>query len=248
LECQEDLLVKENKQIVKLKNAYALEVEKCENLSKELNMCNDSISCLRIENDNLTAKIEELNICKPSTSNVEHVTICTRCRDINVEAIDDHLPMIKEQNDHIAKLNAKITEHELENEKLNLLEACYIMGDTLALRMALASNKGAKATPNLKPPRNYLILLRVRLPWFRIERVTFYILRTILSTKLGEFMLESLTMFLIMLLCIEMRHLALCIQLISKCLKRKFQGHQMSITFHLKLLMCLMCSLTNHAK
>jgi hypothetical protein len=33
LECQEDLLVKENKKFVKLKNAYALEVEKCENLS-----------------------------------------------------------------------------------------------------------------------------------------------------------------------------------------------------------------------
>jgi hypothetical protein len=33
-------------------------------------MCNDSISCLRIENDNLTAKIEELNVCKPSTSTV----------------------------------------------------------------------------------------------------------------------------------------------------------------------------------
>jgi hypothetical protein len=30
LECQEDLLVKENKMFVKLKNAYALEVEKCE--------------------------------------------------------------------------------------------------------------------------------------------------------------------------------------------------------------------------
>jgi hypothetical protein len=26
--------------------------------------------------------------------------------------------MIKEQNDHIAKLNAKIAEHELENEKI----------------------------------------------------------------------------------------------------------------------------------
>jgi hypothetical protein len=34
LECQEDLLVKENKKFVKLKNAYALEVEKCDNLSK----------------------------------------------------------------------------------------------------------------------------------------------------------------------------------------------------------------------
>jgi hypothetical protein len=38
LECQEDLLVKENKKFVKLKNAYALEVEKCENLSKELSI------------------------------------------------------------------------------------------------------------------------------------------------------------------------------------------------------------------
>jgi hypothetical protein len=60
------------------------------------------------------------------------------------------------------------------------------MGGALALRMVLASNKGTKATPSLMPPRNYLILLRVRLPWFRIEKVTFYILRTILSTKLEK--------------------------------------------------------------
>jgi hypothetical protein len=64
----------------------------------------------------LNAKIQELNVCKPSTSIVEHVSICTRYRDINVEAIDDQLAMIKNQNDHIAKLNAKIAEHELENE------------------------------------------------------------------------------------------------------------------------------------
>jgi hypothetical protein len=95
LECQENLLVKKNKKIVKLKNAYALEVEKCENLSKELSMCNDSISSLRIENDNFNAKIEELNDCKASTSAVEHVTICTRCRDVNIEAMNDHLAMIK---------------------------------------------------------------------------------------------------------------------------------------------------------
>jgi hypothetical protein len=67
LECQEYLLVKENKKFVKLKNAYALEVEKCENLSKELNVCNDSISCLRSENASLNAKIEELNACNVST-------------------------------------------------------------------------------------------------------------------------------------------------------------------------------------
>jgi hypothetical protein len=58
LECQEDLLIKEYKKIVKLKNAYALEVEKCENLSKELSICNDSISCLKDKNASLNAKIE----------------------------------------------------------------------------------------------------------------------------------------------------------------------------------------------
>jgi hypothetical protein len=165
LECQQDLLVKENKKFVKLRNAFALEVEKHENLYKELNICNNSISCLRTENDNLIAKIEKLNASNVSTSTVEHVTICTRCRDVNIDAIDDHLAMINEQNDHIAKLNAKITEHKLEIKNLNLLVACFIMGDALALRMALASNKGAKATSNLMLPRtDYLILLKVRLP------------------------------------------------------------------------------------
>jgi predicted KAP-like P-loop ATPase len=121
-----------------LKNAYAQEVEKCENLSKvlsichdsisslrtenaslvskieKLNVCNDSISCLRDENVILNAKIEELNACIPSTYIVDHVTICTRCKDVNIEAMDDHIAMIKEQNDHIAKLSAKIAEHELK--------------------------------------------------------------------------------------------------------------------------------------
>jgi serine phosphatase RsbU (regulator of sigma subunit) len=118
LECHEDLLVKKNKKFVKLRNAYALEVEKCENLSKELNIFNDSISCLRDENASLNAKIEELNVCNISASIVEHVTICTTCCDINVDAMDDHLAIIKEQNGHIAKLNAKIAEHELENKKI----------------------------------------------------------------------------------------------------------------------------------
>jgi hypothetical protein len=125
-ECQEDFLVKENKKFVKLKNAYALEVEKCENLSKEFNICNDSISCLRTENDSLNAKIEELNACNVSTSTVEHVTICTRCRDVNIDAMNDHLAMIKEQNDHIAKLNARIAEHELENENFKFARSMLL--------------------------------------------------------------------------------------------------------------------------
>jgi hypothetical protein len=86
--------------------------------AKDLDVCNVTISNLRSENDILQAKVVELKSCKPSTSTVEHVSICTRCRDINVDTIHDHLALIKKQNDHIAQLNAKINEHDLENEKI----------------------------------------------------------------------------------------------------------------------------------
>jgi hypothetical protein len=66
-------------------------------------------------------------------------------------------------------------------------------------------------------------------------RVTFYILLTILSIRLGRFMLENLIMFLIMHLCLKMRLLALGIPLILNCLERKFLLHQMSIMFLLIL-------------
>jgi hypothetical protein len=56
LDSQEDFLIKENKKF-KLKNAYAQEVEKCENLSKELSICHDSISSLRSENASLVSKV-----------------------------------------------------------------------------------------------------------------------------------------------------------------------------------------------
>jgi hypothetical protein len=173
LDSQEDFLIKENKKIVKLKNAYAQEVEKCENLTKELsicqdsitslrnenasllskvkelNVCNDSISCLRNENVRLNAKIEELNICKPSTSTVDHVSICTRCRDVNVEAMDDHLAMIKQQNDHIAKLTAKIAEHELENENFKFARSMLYNGRCPSIKDDIGFQQGSNDKLNV---------------------------------------------------------------------------------------------------
>jgi chromosome segregation ATPase len=173
LDSQEEFLIKENKKHVKVKNAYAQEVEKCENLTKELsmchdsitnlsnenaslndkidklnesisslrtenasliskarelNVCNDSISCLRNENAMLKSKIDELNVCKPSTSTVEHIFICTRCRYVNVDAINDHLALITQQNDHIDQLTAKTNEHEIENEKFKFARSMLYSG------------------------------------------------------------------------------------------------------------------------
>jgi chromosome segregation ATPase len=197
LDSQEEFLIKKNKKHIKVKNAYAQEVEKCENLSSELRNCHDLISNLKTENVNLFAKVEKLNVyddsisnlrndnasliakidklnesiaslnsendilvskardidvcnvsisnlrnenailhaeidklnaCKPSTSTVDHVSICTRCRDINVDAIHDHIALIKQQNDHIAQLSAKINEHDLENEKFKFARSMLYSG------------------------------------------------------------------------------------------------------------------------
>jgi hypothetical protein len=62
LDTQEDFLIKENKKHVKVKNAYALEVEKCEKLSSELSTCHDVIANLRNENARLIAKVDS-NVC-----------------------------------------------------------------------------------------------------------------------------------------------------------------------------------------
>jgi hypothetical protein len=193
LESQEDFLIKENKKHVKVKNAYAQEVEKCENLTKELsichdsitslrsknaslnakidnlnesisslrtenasliskvkdlNVCNDSISCLRNENAMLKSKIDELNVCKPSTYTIEHVSICTRCRDINVEAINDHLALIKQQNDHIAQLTAKINEHEIENEKFKFARSMLYNGRHPGIKDVIGFQQGSDVKLN----------------------------------------------------------------------------------------------------
>jgi chromosome segregation ATPase len=222
LDSQEDFLIKENKKHVKVKNAYALEVEKCEKLTselsschdtianlrneneeliakveslnvcddsivslkndnakliakidklnaslsslkfenekliakaKDLNVCNVSISNLRDENASLQAKIVELNTCKPSTSTVEHVTICTRCRDINVDVIHDHLAMIKQQNDHIAKLDAKIAEHELENEKFKFARSMLYSGRRPSIKDGIGFQQGDNVKLNAPPKR-----------------------------------------------------------------------------------------------
>jgi hypothetical protein len=248
VKCQEDLLVKENKKFVKLKDAYALEVEKCENLSKELNICNDSISCLRTANVDLIAKIEELNACKPSTSTIEHVTICTRCRDINVDAMNDHIAMTKQQNDHIAKLNAKIAEHELENE--NFKFACNMLynGRHPGIKDVIDFQSRSQNNIKLNAPRNKISnFVKGKAPMVQDREDYILILKTIQSIKLQEFMLGNLNLLLIMLTFTVRRLLALGIQLMSKCLRKRLLMHQMNIAFHLKSLMHHLCLLTNQA-
>jgi hypothetical protein len=129
-----------------------------------LNVCNDSFSCLRDENIRLNAKIEELNASKPSTSTIDHVTICTRCRDVNIEAMDDHLAMIKQQNDDIAKLTAKIAEHELENEKFKFARSMLYNGRCPSIKDGIGFQQGSQSNVKLNAPKKLSNFVKGKAP------------------------------------------------------------------------------------
>jgi chromosome segregation ATPase len=133
--------------------SFRIENEKLIAKAKELDICNTTISNLRSENDTLHAKVVELKSCKPSTSTVEHVSICTRCREINVDAIHDHLALIKKHNDHIAQLNANINEHDLENEKFKFARSMLYSGIRPNIKDDIGFQKGDNVKLNAPPKR-----------------------------------------------------------------------------------------------
>jgi hypothetical protein len=71
-----------------------------------------------------------------------NITICTRCRDINVDAIHGHLALIKKQNGHIAQLNAKINEHDLENEKFKFARSMLYSGRCPGIKDGIGFQQG----------------------------------------------------------------------------------------------------------
>jgi prefoldin subunit 5 len=107
LESQEDFLIKENKKHVKVKNAYAQEIEKCENLTKELSICHDTISSLRNENASLTSKIKELNVCHDSISSLrnKNASLVSKIEELNV--CNDSISCLRDEN---VMLKSKIDE------------------------------------------------------------------------------------------------------------------------------------------
>jgi hypothetical protein len=121
--------------------------------AKDFDVCNITISNLRNENDILHAKVVELKSCKPSTSTVEHVSICTRCRDVDINAIHDHMVLIKQQNDHIAKLDAKIAEHNLENEKFKFARSMLYNGRRPGIKDGIGIQRGDNVKLSA-PPKN----------------------------------------------------------------------------------------------
>jgi seryl-tRNA synthetase len=114
LDTQEDFLIKENKKHVKVKNAYALEVEKCEKLSSELSTCHDIITNLRNENASLIAKVDS-NVCDISIPNLrdDNVNLLAKIEELNVS-----LASLRNENENLI---AKVKDFDVCNVTISNL-------------------------------------------------------------------------------------------------------------------------------
>jgi hypothetical protein len=62
--------------------------------------------------------------------------------------MDDHLAMIKQQNDNIAKLTTKIAEHELENEKFKFARSMLYNGRRPGIKDGIGFQQGSNVKLN----------------------------------------------------------------------------------------------------
>ncbi|KAL5677328.1 hypothetical protein ACJX0J_013459, partial [Zea mays] len=66
------------------------------------------------------------------------------------------IAMIKEQNDHIAKLSAKIAKHELENENFKFAHNMLYNGRRPGIKDGIGFQSGSQSNIKLNAPRNKL--------------------------------------------------------------------------------------------
>jgi hypothetical protein len=135
LEKQEDILYEEHDKFVSVLKSLALETKRNEMLSSELSVCHESISSLKILNDDLNAK---LKVANKSSSCVEHVVICNRCKDFDIDACDKHLASITKLNDEVASFNAQLKTFKVDFDKSKFARMPTPLVDTPQLRMDLA--------------------------------------------------------------------------------------------------------------
>src|SRR5688500_17350572 len=141
LEKQEDLLYEEHDKFVEAQKSLALEVKRNEMLSCELSTCHETISSLKSVNDDLNAKLEVAN---RSNSCVEHVMICNRCKDFNVDACSEHLVCISKLNDEVASLNDQLKTSKNEFDKLKFARDAYTIGRHPSIKDGLGFKREVK--------------------------------------------------------------------------------------------------------
>jgi hypothetical protein len=125
--------------------SLGLDVKKNEKLSSELSSCHESISSLNRLNADLNASIEKLNVASPSA---EHVSICNRCKDFDINVWDDHASIISMLYAEVANLNAQLKFAKNDCEKIKFVRDAYTIGRHPSIKDGLGFQNGTKNLTN----------------------------------------------------------------------------------------------------
>jgi hypothetical protein len=142
-------LYEEHDKFISVQKSLALEVKRNELLSSELSACHETVSNLKSVNDELNAKLEEAN---KSSSCVEHVIICNRCKDFDVDACVEHLTSITKLNGEVASLNAQIKTCKNDFDKLKFARDAYTIGRHPSIKDGLGFRKETKNLTSQRAP------------------------------------------------------------------------------------------------
>jgi hypothetical protein len=136
LEKQEDILYEQHDKFISVQKSLALEIKINEMLSSKLSTCHESISSLKNLNDELNDKLE-----KVTSSCVEHVVICNRCKDVD---FDKHAATIAQLNNDVASLNDQLKTCKNDYEKLKFAKDSYTVGRHPSIKDGLCFQKETK--------------------------------------------------------------------------------------------------------
>jgi hypothetical protein len=142
LEKQEDILYEEHDKFVSVQKSLALEIKRNEMLSSELSTCHESVSSLKELNDELNAKLEEANA---TISCVEHVVICNRCKDFDVNACNEHLAFIAKLNNEVTSLNVQLKTCKMDYDKLKFSRDAYTVGRHPSIKDGFGFRKDSRS-------------------------------------------------------------------------------------------------------
>jgi uncharacterized coiled-coil DUF342 family protein len=143
LEKQEDILYEEHDKFVSVQKSLALEIKRNEMLSSELSTCHEFVSSLKNLNDELNVKLEEANATR---SCVEHVVICNRCKDLDVNTCNEHLISIAKLNNEVASINAQLRTCKSDFDKLKFARDSYTIGRHPSIKDGLGFRKETKGS------------------------------------------------------------------------------------------------------
>jgi hypothetical protein len=175
-------------------------------LSSELSTCHDSISSLKNLNADLNTKLEKVNV---ASSCVEHVIICNRCKDFDIDACNKHASTILKLNNDVVSLNAQLKTCKDNYEKLKFARDAYTIGRHPSIKDGLGFQKGTKnftshSTSNLNKEKGKAPMANSYKKTMHIFIRKLLMLLIMISVIIILFFLCVMMMYLVLMPCLQL--------------------------------------------